>query len=365
MLWPDMESLGVVERFPAKFKAPKLTGWRAFGISAVELDAQEFPPLQFPVPGLLPEGLTLLAGAPKFGKSFLALDLALAIACGGTAIGGVHVEQGDVLYVALEDGRRRLKERMGRMLPGRQKPQRLTYATDWHRIGEGLEELVEEWLADHPEAKLVIFDTWVHIKPKSGGKSSAYDEDAAGLRPLHNIARDHPGVAFIVIHHVRKMAADDIFDTISGTNGLAGIPDTLMVLAPHGEAGKLCAKGRDLDGYEKALNRDSQTGGWIIAGDARELAKTGEQQAILDTLADNAQPMTPTEVAAELGKKRDNVNHLLRKLAKAGKVKRGEKGRYSLPDTPFTSFTPFTQPREEEDEESEWSEQSERIAGGQ
>lgn len=344
-------------------KAAKVTAtgpldWRTYTFRADELDAMEFPPLNFPVPGLLPEGLTLIAGPPKFGKSFLALDLALSIASGGVAVGSVPVKQGDVLYVALEDGKRRLKDRMAKMLPGQQKPSRLTYATDWRRIGDGCEDLLRGWLDAHPDARLVILDTWVHIKPATTGRASAYDEDAAGVKPLHNITRDYPGVAVMVIHHVRKMDAEDVFDTISGTNGLTGIADTLMVLARHGEAAKLCTRGRDIDGYEKAMNRDRVTGGWIMAGDARELAKTNERQAMLDEMKEIGEPVTPTVLAGALGKKRDNINHLLRRLVKDGLVTRGEKGKYSLGD-PFTTFTPFTQVEDDEDKDSERSERSE------
>src|SRR5688572_20122765 len=60
--------------------------------TATDLIATEFPEPRFAVPGLIPEGLTLFAGAPKLGKSWLGLGLGIAVASGGRALGSVPVE---------------------------------------------------------------------------------------------------------------------------------------------------------------------------------------------------------------------------------------------------------------------------------
>ena len=103
--------------------------------SATELLAQEFPTLQWAVEGLLPEGSTLCAARPKKGKSFLALGLCVAVASGGRALGSLNVTQGDVLYLALEDGPRRLQARLHRMLNSAPSPARLYFSTEWPRLG--------------------------------------------------------------------------------------------------------------------------------------------------------------------------------------------------------------------------------------
>lgn len=300
-------------------------------LTADVLAAKKFDPVRYVVPGILPEGLTLLAGRPKFGKSFLAMGLGIAVACGGFALGSIECEPGDVLYGALEDSERRLHDRLHKMLPhGRSMPPRLHFATAARRIGEGLEDDLTAWLDDHPQARLVILDTWRCIKPNVSGRGSAYDEDASGLSPLHELSKAHPGVAFIVIHHVRKMDADDVFDTISGTHGLTGVADTLMVLARHGEGAKLCAQGRDLDGYEKALNRDAMTGGWIVTGDAASVAKTDERQQILDVLADGDE-LGPREIADLTGQPYVNIRQTITRMAKAGEVIKAKRGLYRHP----------------------------------
>lgn len=318
----------VIEQFPPKPKP------RAFGsLSAEELDRTEFEEVREVIPGLLPAGLALLAGKPKFGKSYAALEMAIAVASGGRAFNFADCPAGDVLYMALEDSPRRLKRRMAQMLPfDPARPAGLYFATQARRIGEGLDADLIEWLAAHPDARLVILDTWARIKPKAGNRS-AYDEDAEALTPLHGIANDHPAVAFVVIHHTRKMDAEDVFDTISGTNGLGGIADTLLVMSRHGEGAKLSGQGRDIEGFKKALERDKLTGGWRIVGDAKQLAKTGERQAILDVLAEAGdEPVSVATVAMETGKSKTNAVHLLKRLIDEGKVRKVGHGKYALAD---------------------------------
>jgi len=301
-------------------------------LSAETLAAKTFAPVAYVVPGILPEGLAILAGRPKFGKSYMALDLAIAVASGGYAFGSIKCDQGDVLYCALEDGERRLNERLNKMLQfDTAAPSSLFFETIAKRIGEGLEHDLSYWLEDHPSARLVILDTWRCIKPISSGRGSAYDEDASALNPLHELAKNHPGVAFVIIHHVRKMDAEDVFDTISGSNGLMGVADTLMVLTRHGEAAKICAQGRDLEGYEKALNRDLLTGGWQITGDARELAKTSERQEVLDLLIEaGGEPLSLAAIASATGKRKDNLAHLLKRLTSEGLAEKASYGKYRV-----------------------------------
>ncbi|HXI16040.1 MAG TPA: AAA family ATPase, partial [Chloroflexota bacterium] len=146
-------------------------------IDAVTLMAQEFPEPRYAVPGLLPEGVGLLAGKPKLGKSFLALSLAIAVATGTPALGKIEVEAGDVLYLALEDGRRRLQRRLVDMLGDQPPPPRLTFATKWPVLDDGGLERMESWLQGHPETRLIIVDTFPRVKPmeKKMGSLTAQD----------------------------------------------------------------------------------------------------------------------------------------------------------------------------------------------
>ena len=299
-------------------------------ISANVLAQKHFAELEWAVPGILPEGLAILAGRPKFGKSFLSLQLAIAIATGeGAKFEVPELEAGDVLVCALEDSERRLRDRLRRFHPFGNAPARLHFATDWPRLGQGGIEAFEAWCDLHPNARLVVIDTWRAIKPPAG-RASAYDEDANAAAPLLDFARRHPGLAVLVVHHVRKSEADDPFDTISGTHGLTGIFDTLMVLGRHGEGAKLVAQGRDLDGYEKALERDRQTGGWIVTGAPVPLAKTGERQELLTVMARAENPMRLAALANAVGKAPDTTHRLLAGLITEGFIHQPGHGLYAL-----------------------------------
>jgi hypothetical protein len=107
--------------------------------TAAALQSMTFPPLNFILPTLVPEGATLLVSRPKFGKSWLVLDIAIATAAGRFTLGELKPSTGDVLYLALEDGRRRLQRRITKLLPtfSITWPTGLEIATEWPRADQG------------------------------------------------------------------------------------------------------------------------------------------------------------------------------------------------------------------------------------
>ncbi|MBV8973165.1 MAG: AAA family ATPase [Sphingomonadaceae bacterium] len=301
------------------------------GVTAADLASRAFDAVTWIVPGVLPEGFALLGGAPKSGKSFAALDVSIAVAGGGMAWGVVACDPRDVLYLALEDSDRRLHGRLHQILPaGQPVPARLHIEFTVPRVGEGFEEQIAEWLDAHPGAGLIVVDVWRAIKPRARrGAANAYDEDAAAASPLLDITKARPGLAILVLHHTRKMAADDPFDTISGTNGLTGVPDSLYVLSSTGDDARLSGKGREFEQFERVMLRDRNTGGWRLGGDAREVAKTGERQAVLDALAAaRGAPLSTAVIASATGKSAANVSKLLKKLVIDGTAECVAYGRY-------------------------------------
>jgi hypothetical protein len=298
--------------------------------SAGELHRMKFAELRFVVPDLLTEGCTILAGAPKLGKSWLCLEIAIAVASGGTCLGGVCCEQGDVLYLALEDNRRRLKRRMDKLLPFSPHgwPVALVFANEWPREGEGGVEHIRKWITQASNPRLVIVDILQMIRSTRGDKQSLYEADYYAVKSLQRLAAE-TGVAIIIVHHVRKSAADvDPFEEVSGTYGIMGAADAGLVLRRGGQGITLYTRGRDIEEAEMAVEFDKEVCRWRVLGAAAEVRRSDERKTILAALRDAASPLSPREVADLTGLSYGSVRHLLARMNKDGVVRKAGPGRY-------------------------------------
>ena len=314
---------------PREWLRPECNGRIPETVTAADLMAAELPPVRWGVRGVLPEGVTLIAGKPKLGKSWLVLGLCVAVAAGGVALGTRQVEQGDVLYLALEDNRRRLQKRLGKMLRG-PAPEGLEIATAWPKLDEGGVEALGAWLLEHPEARLVAVDTLAKVRPRTRGQN-VYQEDYAALEELLPLASEHE-VAIVVVHHTRKMAAADPLDEISGSTGLTGGVDGVLVLKrDRGRADAvLHVDGRDIEEpTDYALKWDAETAGWTIVGDAEEYRMSEERKEIFSVLTEADEFLSPGEVADVLGKPRNTVKQRLWRMAQDGQVE-NQNGKYGI-----------------------------------
>jgi hypothetical protein len=306
--------------------------------TARELLAAEFPEPRFAVPALVPEGLTFFAGAPKLGKSWLALGLSIAVASGGRALGAIPVDQGEVLYLALEDSPRRLKERLGIVLDGEQCPDGLRFFTEWPRLGDGGAEAISEWITEHPEARLVVIDVFTRMRPAEVKRSDLYRADYNAAAGLQTVAIRH-GVAVVALYHTRKAEAADFVETVQGTFGLAAGADTILVARRgRGEAdATLQATGRDISEQELALrfSLDAQT--WTLLGDAAEYNVGETRREILEAVRTHGS-LTPKQVAELTEVSHDLARQTMRRMAADGQLV-GKDGRYTLPQTPVTPVT--------------------------
>ena len=311
----------------ANLSAVTSTGGAITTITANALQSKEFPPLQYAVDGYLAEGVTLLAGKPKIGKSWMALDFAMAVATGDLALGSVRCRQGPVLYCALEDNHRRLQRRMRQLYGGIEHwPTGLYFATEVKRLSDGLVDDLRDWIEAH-RPKLVIIDTFAGVRPQS--RREGYDADYGALAPLQEMA-GQMGVAILVIHHLRKMLGDDPFDMISGTTGLTGAVDTAFVLHRGKQGVTIYGRGREIEEMEQAV--EFVGGMWKVLGDAAEGRRSEERRAILEILEGTDEPMGPKEIANALGWKTGNVKQLLFKMHKDGELKKRGRGRYCAAD---------------------------------
>jgi hypothetical protein len=326
-----IKTTGHAPEAPIPF-VPKLKSLR-------DLMALNLPPIRWCVQGMLPEGLTLLAGKPKLGKSWLAMGVALAVADGGMAFGSIQVDPGAVLYLALEDNDRRLQSRVAKILASAAIPEDFDVATEWQRVDQGGIEAIEAWLQAHPTARLIVVDTLAKVRPARRVNGNLYDEDYEAMQGLKRLC-DTYHVSCLVIHHTRKGASVDPMEEISGSNGLTGGVDGTMVLRRERGAldASLHVSGRDLEEDQSiALRWEGANAQWMILGNAAEFRLSTERQAVVNALRDAGRPLALKEIADATQQSYANIKMLLSRMAAGGLVRSGERGQYELmPDRQWT-----------------------------
>jgi hypothetical protein len=304
--------------------------------TAAELLREEFPEPVWTVEGLLQQGSThLLVGKSKVGKSRFALTLCVAVATGGRVLGKLAATQGDVLYLALEDGKRRLQKRILAMVGGDLSVDvsRLHYWVKWAPLDDGgLEDLVA-WLDAHPACGLVIIDTLVKVRSvKPNPNQQLYDIDYQTLAPLTELAHER-NVGVLIVHHSRKAAAEDAMDEISGSTGLPAAVDGAMVLQRkrHDNNGVLHVFDRDMGDQELALQVDVASGGWLLVGtadEAGEMRLSSERAEIIAALRTFGRAQRPRDIADAIGKPPATVTMLMYRMLQDGQLRQPSYGLY-------------------------------------
>ena len=226
--------------------------------------SQPLTPLNFVVDTLLSQGLHILAGSPKVGKSWLALWLAVTVAK-GESVWGMGVKQGTTLYLCLEDSTLRIQNRLFEITEDA--PASVHFTTNSDTLGKGLEEQLCAFLSEHPDTVLIIIDTLQMIR--GAGYDNTYANDYRDLSALKHIADTHR-IAILLVHHLRKMNDDDPMNMISGTTGLSGATDSNFVLRKsqrRENTATLYCTGRDIPYRELALEFDGEDHVWKLLSD--------------------------------------------------------------------------------------------------
>ena len=228
------------------------------------LMSQPLRPPDFVVSGLLSKGLHILAGSPKVGKSWLALWLAVTVAK-GEPVWNMATRQGTTLYLCLEDSVLRIQNRLFEI--AEDAPDSVHFCTECAPIGQGLEKQIENFSMEHPGTVLVIIDTLQMVRPIH---DTTYANDYRDLSVLKRLA-DRLGLAILLIHHLRKEKAEDVFHRISGTTAISGAVDSSFTLVEErrgsGRA-KLTCIGRDIEYRELELERNADNV-WELLSDSR------------------------------------------------------------------------------------------------
>ena len=213
------------------------------------------------------KGLYLLCGSAKVGKSWMALQIALCVST-GTKLWNYDTEKKEVLYFCLEDGEKRLQDRLFSI--AEEWPKELMYTTQANPIGNGLEEQLAQQLVEHPNTGLFIIDTLAAVRCEQDtadiNTKNPYYGDYKTIAPLQKFCEEH-NVTILLVHHTRKMRSVDPFDDILGTNGIFGAADGAFIFRRETADAdvKLHIRSRDMEERVLTLRFNNTLSHWELS----------------------------------------------------------------------------------------------------
>jgi RecA-family ATPase len=298
---PEHPGINVV-RFARKAEERKIQPLDS--MSCAELLAKEFPQQRWIIPGLLPAGSTLLAGAPKTGKSWMMMDWCAAIASGGAVFGQIPVEPGHVEYLALEDGFARLQSRLRQTMRGGPLPYFASFAVLACRIGAGLVEQIHDIMAKRPHTRLIMIDTMARITPQEQKRgNNSYQNDYLIGEAMTPLAAQY-NIAIVCIHHAKKGQSADPLELVSGTHGLAGSFDNVFVLTRNRaeKTAVLYVTGRDIeDERDIELEWDQRLVMWRMVYQGAGVGMATDTRKVFLAIRDRPDGLSPAEVLEATG----------------------------------------------------------------
>jgi hypothetical protein len=241
-------------------------------IAASDLQTAKIDPPEWLIPDVLPQGLAILCASSKVGKSWMAMQMCLAISRGKEFLDYASNQAG-CLYLALEDGIFRLKDRLNKVLDGGKAPSNFYLSIKANGLDGGLIKQLDEEFEEHPDIKLIIIDTLQKVRGSAKKDEIAYATDYRELGALKEYA-DNKRICIFLIHHLRKMADEnDVFNMISGSNGIMGVCDTIFIIYKkkrQDENAVLFMTGRDIRQQDVVVHFDETKYRWDMVGTAEE-----------------------------------------------------------------------------------------------
>ena len=266
-------------------KTPSRRDFLANGVDMRSLMTEDIPPLKFAVKPILPEGLVCIAGRPKAMKSWQMLKLCFCVENGLDYLGH-NVEQGNALYLALEDSKRRLKERTFK-LKHNDVQNFPTTDIEAPYLNNGLEEDLQRWIDGVKNPKLIVIDTLARVKQRVSGfnKGTAYDQDNELLRRIQQLAITN-GVCIAFITHLSKAQQDYSFDKITGSVGLQGMTDAMWLIdrGDNSPNASITGRGRDILDFQYAVKWNDETMTYDFVGNKFEIELNENRKMILDAM---------------------------------------------------------------------------------
>ena len=333
--------IGWVGETPGQSKSKKtLRNFLTAGINMLELRKKEIPPLKFAVEKILPEGLILFCGRAKSMKSWTMLLIAYLVQ-NGLKFMDHETEQGDSLYLGLEDSERRLKDREKKLGVDTLTPPYVDVEAPY--LNMGLEESLQNWIDTVKNPKLIVIDTLARVKAVSGRNKAgtAYDHDNETLRSIQKLAVKN-GISIVLVSHLNKAPQDYAFDKITGSTGLQGICDAMWLVerGEHGAQSTFIGRGRDIMDFEYSLAWNDETWRYDYNGDLQEVNTNQNRKEVVDAMRELQRSglleIRPRDVVKHCGypaqsKEAARISKTMLRMANNFELAKGEKyGTYKL-----------------------------------
>ena len=254
-------------------------------INVKELMQELIPPLKWSVLPILPEGFGVISGRPKGMKSWTALGICYAVQ-NGTKFMGHETTQGDCLYLALEDSKRRIKDRIIKLGYQKLNPPTILLASDVPYLGFGFEECVQEWINSKDNPRLIIIDTLARIRPRARKSSgTAYDIDNELLSKIQTIAVQN-NITIACISHLSKAQQEYNFDRIQGSVGVQGISDFMWLIdrGDNSNQASIVGRGRDMNDFEYAVKWNEDKWQYDFTGNLQMVQLTENRRQVIDAM---------------------------------------------------------------------------------
>jgi RecA-family ATPase len=249
--------------------------------------------------------------------------------------------QGDCLYLALEDSKRRLKDRELKLKLNNLTPPYIDVEAPY--LNMGLEESLQNWIDSVPNPKLICIDTLARVKSRTGFNKAgtAYDHDNETLRAIQKLAITN-GLTIVLVSHLNKASQDYAFDKITGSTGLQGICDAMWLVerGEHGAQSTFIGRGRDIMDFEYALNWNQETWRYDFVGNLQEINLNDNRKEVIDAMKELAteglKEVRPRDVAKHCSytaqsKDSQRISKTMLRMKNNLEITKGEKfGTYKL-----------------------------------
>lgn len=244
------------------------------------------------------EGVNMIAGRPKLGKTTLERQKLAAAATAGQYLDSRFDKETMSAFLSLEEGALLCREKFKQAKFPETALASIDLFFEWPRGYDGA-QMLDRYLTENPERKIIVIDSLTKFRTIPDSRTPAFQADYNAINDLHEVAKKHPGVCIDLIHHTRKAKSDDPMDDVSGTYGLTAAVDSITVLRHHADGATMHVAGRLWSRNDNQFTLRRENGGWSMLGAFLDI--TEKQREALEMVKGAPSGLSGKELSESLG----------------------------------------------------------------